>query len=109
MYKLRGYLPLASMLLMAAMAFGQGATAFEGQLKSANTEIWTYVKIALQIGFFVWTLFLLYQAFFSHDKQSAWWKIVAVVAFMAILQFFPQLYSAIMGTDSPVSAGGGTK
>jgi hypothetical protein len=84
--------------LLAVSAFAQSEAQFTSQMQTATGTIWTYVKIALQIGLFLLLIFKVYNAFFGHDKEGAWWQIVTIIAFIVLIQILPAMYQTITGS-----------
>jgi hypothetical protein len=100
-------LPYFAAILLPAIANAQtsnGLTSFTGQMNTSVSLVFGYVKIALTIGLMVWAIWLMYQAFFGHDKHGAWWQIVALIAFVILLNIFPSIYNAITGASVNVTS-----
>lgn len=93
-------------LFLMILAFAYSANAqlqeFQGQLVTANTTVWSYVRLFLQGGCFIYCVYLVYHGFFGKDKQTAWFQVLGLIAFIIVLQFLPALYSTVTGADNPI-------
>jgi hypothetical protein len=99
-------LPFVGFLLLPSIANAattDGLTSFTGQMNTSVSLVYGYVRVGLTIGLLIWAIWLMYQAFFGHDKHGAWWGIVALIAFVIILNIFPSIYNAITGASVNVT------
>jgi hypothetical protein len=100
-------LPCFAVLVLPSIADAQtssnGLTSFTGQMNTSVSLVFGYVKTGLTIGLLIWAIWLMYQAFFGHDKHGAWWQIVALIAFVILLNIFPSIYNAITGASVNVT------
>jgi hypothetical protein len=105
--KLLNILPYFMIFLFPFVADAQtssnGLTSFTGQMNTSVSLVFGYVKTGLTIGLLIWAIWLMYQAFFGHDKHGAWWQIVALIAFVILLNIFPSIYNAITGASVNVT------
>jgi NhaP-type Na+/H+ or K+/H+ antiporter len=95
---------LAVLVVFTGIGHAQ-LTEFEGQLRTANTTVWSFVQRFLQGGCFLYAVYLVYQAFFSQDKNAAWFRIIGLIAFIIVLQYLPALYATVTGASNPIGAG----
>lgn len=89
--------------IVSAQTSSNGLTSFTGQMNTSVSLVFGYVKTGLTIGLLIWAIWLMYQAFFGHDKHGAWWQIVALIAFVILLNIFPSIYNAITGASVNVT------
>lgn len=99
---------LAVVFLIPAMilADGAGSAAFTSSLNSSIGNIYSYVKIALNICLFVYCIWPLYNALVGQggDKSHHWWQIIGIAIFLILLNTLPTIYKAIFGaTDVNIS------
>ncbi len=102
-YSMSFKIVIMMILASAAIIYGAADPAFEQSMKDGNSVIWDYVVPFLKYGLFGYTLYLLYGAFFSQDKQTSWFRIFAVIAFIAVLQFWPTIYATLTGSANPIN------
>jgi hypothetical protein len=79
---------------------GAGTAAFTSSLNSSVGNIYSYVKIALNICLFVYCIWPLYNALVGQgggDKSHHWWQIIGIAIFLILLNTLPTIYKAIFG------------
>lgn len=83
---------------MSAAVLAQDVGSMTTAIQTANQQIFTYIKVAIQAGCFIWVVIDVAKIFLtSGDKQTNWWRIISLIAFIGVLQALPAIYDAVTG------------
>jgi hypothetical protein len=92
----------AAMVLFfgVCLCWGQGTldtATFTKGLTATATSVWTWVKLALQGGLFIWFAISLAKLVMSRDKTGDWWGLLYMLAGILALQYAKPLYEMVAG------------
>ncbi len=87
-------------LSLAVITFAQNEVAFGNSLGANVATAFKYIKLAIQIGLFIWFVISVIQGIMGRDKETNWWKVIGIIAAIAFLEVSIAVYNAIAGTGS---------
>lgn len=74
--------------------------AFGNSLGSNIALAFKYIKLAVQIGLFIWFVITVIQGIIGRDKETNWWKAIGIMGAIAFLSAAMAIYNVIADTGS---------
>ena len=88
------------LVTLFGVLFAQNEVAFGNSLGANVATAFKYIKLAIQIGLFIWFVIAVIQGIMGRDKETNWWKVIGIIAAIAFLEVSIAIYNAIAGTGS---------